>query len=85
MTIVWGGGKPLKDAVNADNTISSQHFAPSAETPMTDEQRDMLSRWFSVSGKGTPAMLAKNLMLKFNLEKGKAWILAVRFINERRG
>jgi hypothetical protein len=69
MTLVWGNGKA----------------EPTYETPMTEEQRNMLTLWWNVSGKATPEYLAGNLIRRFNLAKGKAWILAVRYINEKRG
>jgi len=77
MTLVWGG--------TPKNDNACQHFVPTSETPMTNEQFTALSGWWSTSGKATAAMLAGNLVKRFNLEKGKAWILAVRFINEKRG
>jgi hypothetical protein len=73
MTMAWEGAP-------AEQSIPT----PTFETEMTEEQRRMLSVWWSTSGKATPDMLAGNLIRRFNLAKGKAWILAVRFVNEKR-
>jgi hypothetical protein len=83
VTLCWIN-RPERDTVNAENSISA-HFPPTSETPMTEEHRTMLALWWGMSGKATPEFLANNLIRKFNLEKGKAWILAVRYINEKRG
>lgn len=78
MTLTWGLDQ-------TSNDISQTHPA-AATTPMTDEQRTMLTMWHGITDKKvTAADLAANLIRKFKLEKGKAWILACRFLNEKRG
>jgi len=84
MTLTWSG-TPATQTINAENSIS-QHFEPEARTPMTDEQRTMLAMWYGMSeAKVTAEFLANNLIRKFKINKNPAWILAVRYINEKRG
>jgi hypothetical protein len=53
-------------------------------TVMTADHRQMLSYWHINQPTINAEALAGNLIRRFGLNKSTAWILAVRFINERR-
>jgi len=55
------------------------------QTPMTNEHRIMLAMWCATQPQINAESLAGNLMRRFRMDKNTAWILAVRFNNERRG
>jgi len=54
-------------------------------TPMTEQQHQMLSYWQGMKPDADTAFLVDNLIRKFSMNKNTAWVLAVRFKNERRG
>jgi hypothetical protein len=54
-------------------------------TIMTADHRQMLAYWHVNEPDAGVEWLANNMIRKFNLNKNTAWILATRFINERRG
>jgi hypothetical protein len=54
-------------------------------TIMTNDHRQMLSYWYGMQPEMGVEGLANNMIRRFKVDKNAAWILAVRFINERRG
>jgi|HubBroStandDraft_1064217.scaffolds.fasta_scaffold1603874_2 hypothetical protein len=53
-------------------------------TIMTEEHRQMLAYWQVNQPTINVESLAGHLIRRFNLNKNTAWVLAARFINERR-
>jgi hypothetical protein len=54
-------------------------------TIMTADHRQMLSYWYGMQPEMGVEGLANNMIRRFKMSANTAWILAVRFINERRG
>lgn len=65
-------------------SASSQTFPPVAVTVMTTDHRDALSTWCALQPTIAADGLASRLIKRFSMPKGSAWILACRFLNERR-
>jgi hypothetical protein len=53
-------------------------------TIMTASHRQMLAFWYGLLSDMDVDRLANNMIRKFKMDKNAAWILATRFINERR-
>ena len=60
----------------------AQKFAPEPVTPMTAEYFNMLVVWSTNNSHIGTQGLADNLIRRFGLQPGTAWILAARFKNE---
>lgn len=54
-------------------------------TIMTADHRQMLSYWLINTPGAKAEFLANNMIRRFKMDANTAWILATRFINERRG
>lgn len=63
---------------------SSQTFAPQAVTVMPPDVRDSLSMWHAQQSNIKAEALVTRLITRYKLAPAAAWILACRFLNEKR-
>jgi hypothetical protein len=63
---------------------SSQTFKPVAVTVMTPEVRDSLDSYFALQSNIKAEALVTRLTTRYKMAPASAWILACRFLNEKR-